>query len=63
LPDFAPTLRQRAQEVLSAPLPRFKRPAVEREVGRLREALGEEAFRSAWEAGRQLTLEAALKGT
>ncbi len=49
--------------MLSAPLPRFKRPAGERGVGRPREALGEEAFRSAWEAGRQLTTEAALKGT
>ena len=43
-------LRERTE--LKAPLPRLKGQGVQAELGRLRAALGEEAFAAAWAAGR-----------
>lgn len=45
---------------LGAPLPPIDQPSYQRSVAALRAQLGEPTFRSAWAAGRALTLEEAL---
>ena len=51
---------QALRDAIGAPLPPCARADHARDLGRLREALGEEAFAAAWSQGRALTLEEAV---
>jgi tetratricopeptide (TPR) repeat protein len=49
------------RESLGLPLPPNERPEYDRHRAIVREALGEEAFATAWAAGRAMTLEEAIR--
>jgi tetratricopeptide (TPR) repeat protein len=51
------------REAIGAPLPTVERSAYEWAVEVARERLGEEAFAGAWDEGRRLTVEDALRST
>jgi non-specific serine/threonine protein kinase len=48
-------------EAMGVPLPPSERPDYDRGVAAVRAALGEEAFKAAWEEGRKMTIEEAVE--
>jgi len=51
----------RMRQLYGFPLPPDERPQLDRQIAALRAALGEDAFRTAWDAGQSWTLDEALE--